>query len=474
MADDEKILIAQFLRANDYAETLKSFLSEAGLPPDAGTTSKDGLTLEKLLQEKRAFDISADFEKLATNDTKGWRQPAPAVPTAVSLPTSSNILNAAVIARIHADGSRNDVLWSSAADRSVNISDPATLETLDTSRNNEAPVLSVAQSSRYLLHGDMAGNIVLSETQSRAVLDKRKDHRKYVVRVATYETSDGAWVATAGWDATVFVYWLRQDHASPSLGSPVGRISLLSNPEAVLFVLSAENTRPVLLVSRRDSTFIHYYRLPDIGNSPGAVCDLELLGRQNLAPHALSWVSFTPADMALCPADPSLIAVATSSMPHMKVLIVRLLFPTKDAATAVQSWASGESSLAVSSVGENTESSTMDVTSRARAELARQNREEAAILISCNAMAPQTQYSTPVVVWRPDGSGVWVSGDDGVIRGIDSASGKIVTKLESHESGSKIRCLWAGMVSGQQAGGGNEWLVSGGFDQRLIVWKQVE
>lgn len=76
MPDEEKLLIARFLRANDYSQTLSSFLAEAGLPEDFGSTAaKDDLTLEKLLQEKRAYDLAANFEKLGTDETVAWRVP---------------------------------------------------------------------------------------------------------------------------------------------------------------------------------------------------------------------------------------------------------------------------------------------------------------------------------------------------------------------------------------------------------------
>ena len=61
---------------------------------------------------------------------------------------------------------------------------------------------------------------------------------------------------------------------------------------------------------------------------------------------------------------------------------------------------------------------------QSRAELAIQDREEAAIQVHVSTLAPQTPYSTPKVVWRPDGSGVWVNGDDGVLRGLESTTGK--------------------------------------------------
>ena len=60
---------------------------------------------------------------------------------------------------------------------------------------------------------------------------------------------------------------------------------------------------------------------------------------------------------------------------------------------------------------------------------------------------------------------MWVNGDDGAIRGVEASTGKVVITLKGgHEEGSKVRCLWAGSVDGE------EWLVSGGFDQRLVVW----
>jgi len=86
-------------------------------------------------------------------------------------------------------------------------------------------------------------------------------------------------------------------------------------------------------------------------------------------------------------------------------------------------------------------------------------------------MAPQTPYCTPALAWRPDGSGVWVNSDDGVIRGIEARTGKIIASLQEHETGNKVRCLWAGWVDVGDPVSREEWLVSGGFDQRLIVWR---
>ena len=89
-------------------------------------------------------------------------------------------------------------------------------------------------------------------------------------------------------------------------------------------------------------------------------------------------------------------------------------------------------------------------------------------------MAPQTQFSTPQVCWRPNGSGVWVNGDDGALRGIEVKPGKIIAVLKEggHEAGSKIRCIWAGFINLEgEEGKEEEWVISGGFDRTLIAWK---
>ena len=88
------------------------------------------------------------------------------------------------------------------------------------------------------------------------------------------------------------------------------------------------------------------------------------------------------------------------------------------------------------------------------------------------------------MVWRPDGSGVWVNGDDGIVRGIEAKTGKVVHLLRGHEAGTKVRSLWAGYVGQGGSGGGRggdereqkqeEVVVSGGFDKRVIIWRVAD
>ena len=299
----------------------------------------------------------------------------------------------------------------------------------------------------------MSGQVVLYDHGQDMVLEERRDHKKYVVKITIKQSLDVTWIATAGWDGKIFLYKIVRD-AELRLGSPVATIDLPTNPEAIAFVDHPDIEEPLLLVTRRDSTSMHYYSLPTKEEAFLPLSNpeqLKLLGSQNLAPYSNAWIAFSPSSVAVCPTDPTLLAVATSSVPHMKLIIVRLFVPTA-----------------------NIVANPTNQAAQTRANLAIQDREDTAIQVHVSTLAPQTPYSTPQVVWRPDGSGVWVNGDDGVVRGVEAKTGKIIATLKNgHDMGSKIRSIWCGVVL-LENGEEEEWVVSGGFDQRVIVWKPEE
>lgn len=397
----------------------------------------------------------------------------------LSTPTSSNLLAASVEQWQSARGedaivsSPESFIVSTGADRQVHLLETAAGNApfASFSSLSDSPVLSFASilEGRYLLMTNMSGQLLLQ--QGSRTLDSRKDHAKYAVKVVTHKDRNDPnvfWVATAGWDSSVIIYRLHtpdeaeENASSPTLGEPVARIKTTTNPESILFVPNVDTGEILLLVSRRDSSHIYYYEvesvLKDIGNQNQNEC--RLLGRQNLAPHSNTWVAFSPVHMSLSPHDPGLLAVATSTLPHLKVIIVRLLFPSAEP--------KDESHAPTSDVAVTQASQELEA-------LALQNKEDAAIMIQANTFAPQTAYSTPQVAWRPDGSGVWVNGDDGVVRGIETKTGKVISILKNgHEAGCKVRSVWAGYVDTSRDGeepSREEWVISGGFDKRLIVWK---
>ncbi|KAH7126983.1 quinon protein alcohol dehydrogenase-like superfamily [Dendryphion nanum] len=459
-------LVAYFLRMNGYTETLSSFLKEAGLSSEAGQGSS-GITIEQILEEKRIFDLSLNFEKLGVAETHGWRTPAPSTPNVVSTSTNSNILSVHIChLSLSAGVEARSCVAVTTADRRLTLYDPSVSsmrELKSYTGFQDSPLLDlIVVDSTHLIAASMSGRLVIVNTITGSLVDERKDHKKYLVKLTHWAGSDSILIASAGWDSKVFFYRIPINHmGEPRLGEPIASITLPTIPETVMFLQAPEHSSPVLLLTRRDSTFLYYYHMEYSSSH------FELLGKQNLAPHSNAWVAFSPSDVQLCPTDPTLVAVATSSTPHMKVLMVQLLIPPiPDNRLEIANDQLEDDAL---------DSRPLTQSALARAELLVRDREDAAIKISVNTMAPQSKYSTPTLRWRPDGTGIYVNSDDGIIRGLDMATGKLKASLEGHEAGSKIRCLVAGprkagahtSVSGERIG---EYLISGGFDQRLILW----
>ncbi|KAI9761730.1 MAG: 60S ribosomal protein L29 [Chaenotheca gracillima] len=482
--DSPAILVARFLQSNNYNETLSTLLAEAGLPLDAGVVQPGDITLEQVLEEKKIFDLSVNFEKVGVGDEdNGWTNPAPKTPSVInSGPSTANILHVSIegLSKSTDQDPYSRVLLWTTADRRLNLASTerpyALVKTLND--GHDSPILSCAViAERWLLSTSMSGQLVLSDLRSEKIVEQVQNHTKYVVKVAFCceegedEETGSILVATAGWDQKVFLYRSKMvpEESGPvrRLGKPIASLSVPDNPESILIMKHPESGKPLIIMSTRDSTFLHYYGLPkeseetpSTSNSGAASSEalpsLVRLGRQNLAPHSNSWIAFSPSAFALSPSDPTLLAVATSSVPHMKLLLVRLLIPPPPL-TSPTTATTGADPPATQAA-------------QTREALRIADKEAAAILSYTNTLAPQTPYSTPQVCWRPDSSGVWVNGDDGVVRGIEARSGKVTQTLrDGHVPGSKIRCICAGVDAS-----GREVVLSGGFDKRLVIWSVSE
>lgn len=362
-----------------HVQTLNSFIKEAGLPSNIGASSDEKVTIETVLQEKKTFDLSLSFEKLGVNDKdREWTTEAPANPKTVgSIPNRSNILSVSVLDLLLplASSIRSYVVITTA-DRQLHLMDPSTPEislTCSYSNFQDSPSLDiVAISSQHLLVASMSGKLTLFDLALGTSTDERRDHSKYLVKLATWTNGDTTLVASAGWDAKIYLYQIDVRADSPRLGDPVATLTLASIPETMAFITSPETGTSLLIVARRDSTFLYYYSVP-----PADASVVTLLGKQNLAPHSNAWVAFTPADIQICPTDPYKVAIATSSTPHMKLLIVKLLVPPSQSS-------SQETDTSVQAAEPATQAS------QARAELIVADQEERAISISANTLAPQT------------------------------------------------------------------------------------
>lgn len=59
---------------------------ETGLPPDAGTVNEGDLTIEEIIEEKKVFDLSVNFERFGVDDAnRGWSLPGTGASLMVSM-----------------------------------------------------------------------------------------------------------------------------------------------------------------------------------------------------------------------------------------------------------------------------------------------------------------------------------------------------------------------------------------------------
>ncbi|CCG20994.1 hypothetical protein CORT_0A06070 [Candida orthopsilosis Co 90-125] len=121
-----------------------------------------------------------------------------------------------------------------------------------------------------------------------------------------------------------------------------------------------------------------------------------------------------------------LIAVATSHEPYMRIIIISLI--------------------------------DFDSTSIARNQ----------IIKNLNTLSPQDKFSQPLISWKLDSkekeSGIWVMGEDGIIRGLDIVDDKVVVELNQHQA--KIKDFTSFINNN-----GDETLITSSIDRQTLEWK---
>lgn len=285
------------------------------MPEEAAITKKGDWTIEKILEEKRQYDSSLEYEKKGDEQMTGWPLPAPSRATEPGFHVTSNVLC------VSGDGngeSEDSIIWATGADRSWSsmVSSPPFSLAESITNAHGSPVLSISSmTKRFILSTSMSGQLMMHDRRGR-LLDKCRDHLKYAVQVVSGRTREGNWiVATAGWDQKVHIYAPEhglaenfnvneldaadEPHIDGLLRDPIHTISMPSNPESMVLVQHPDTGDLYLIVSRRDSTFLYYHCITPTSDEASSSRTSELTysvqetGKQNLAPHANAWVSFS-------------------------------------------------------------------------------------------------------------------------------------------------------------------------------------
>lgn len=451
---DPNRLVAKFLLSNGYLDTLHAFTHESGISLDSfddndlAATGKEEVTLESLLEERRLREIQIQLAKVRLSELEipEWTD-TPGQWSSTELTLRAPATNVLYLTVGIVLGNWSIVVCT--ADRGVRIYDYTTLDltqeylTLHASPVLEARVL-LEDRGRWLLTAGMDGKVVLTdlEHQSVCIDGLEHPHTRYVNRLLVWN-GEKKYLVTSSYDKHINLYELVFTDGADPLISYISSLTLPTTPEGLTF-LSTSKGALLLLVASRDTPFLEVY----------TVADMKHYGRINMNENNDAWVSFSAIDISIHPSrqfeDRVTIAISTSTTPHGRLLLLSCdLEDIRD---------------------DHDTRATTTATTRQAPKIGRS---------TIFTGAKQSDYGVlPRHVWRATGTssgidyeqpssqasatGVWVNSDDGLLKGICLRSLKPVRELQGHTAG--VRSLWSGMIHG------NEILVSGGFDKRVLIW----
>lgn len=408
--------IAYFLKENGYHQTLEAFRNEHNAPLDTELVNRgeiDTLLIDKLKQ----LSTSKDKDLNTANDADSpWivKQPQLNAWTHLDL---SNSLKFPPIDGLVIDCaiSRDGLGVFATATRKLIVANLNTGEILLNHKNHfgNSVIRKVEFVGEYIILGGINGLVhtvrFKHESSELNLVDSVQAHERLIIDMKIVKLGDQTLVVTLGWDKYIQVFKLNGDG---KLESFLERI-LISGVGSCIEAISHES-KLFIVVGLKESSLLDVVTI-----EPGlclkfkvAMSDVEYSSIRSI-PMCISG--------AVLPGIGPVIAVATSHEPFMRTILLSL------------------------------------------ASLAQENSESiqrSCILANFNTMSPQDKYSEAKICFRANGEGIWVLGDDGIIRGLELNSGKIVQEISAHDGRIKAMALLKDSI------------LTCGIDREIKFWRR--
>lgn len=414
--------VAHFLKENGYHQTLKVFESEHGniiLPELPHEETLEGIIADRLrfldIDEKRAPEfeevLHTDLQAIKNKQFKPWLAPYPK--TLVELgPVSGLVVDTAILAR---KNSQYALLATSTKSLVVVDLNTKKLVSLVPAVIGNVVIRRIAVADELIFLCGMNGCVSVGklslDLQKFEVLSQKQIHPRLVTDMTVVTWHGKLHLVSMGWDFLVKVHEV--DESGTKL-TPVGLPFKLTNQGSCLDAV-VHKEKLYVLVCKREITLMDVLCIDEKK-------EMYLDCRMALNDAEFSASGFTPMSVKIFTGTEEsvpLVAVGTSHEPHMRVIIVLM-----------------------QGVGQND------------SQLILRNQ----ILCNLNTSSPQDKFSDAEIQWRYDGSGIWVIGDDGIIRGLDLVNKSTDVKLEGHEG--RIKCVAFY----------DDKIVSCGTDRKVIEW----
>lgn len=397
-------LVAHFLHANNYHETLRQFEAEHGNPIPLELPAHE--SLEEIVNDRYTFNEVAGLQHLDINEildeqlqqvARGlgnWTSPYPVIKHRLD-----GSLGLVVSAQFV-----GSVLLLATADTKLVAVD------LDGNKTGEwanyigrvviKKIVRVDDGRAVLIGMNGSAHLVQVQPDSISTIWEGKVHQRLVTDAKVVAVGDKQYLVTLGWDFLVRVFTVTEELTQ------VAETRLLVQGSA--FDAIEYQGKLVVVVGKNEHTLLEVYTL-DGG--------LELIHKISLNDAEFTTLDFSPRAIQILAGATPLVAVGTSHEPYMRLIVVAL------------------TDLQPGGVKRNQ------------------------ILKNLNTLCPQDKYSTAMIAWREDGSGVWALGEDGILRGMDLVHEKAVVEVPAHTG--KIKTFAAG-----------QGLATCGADRAVVLWSK--
>ncbi|CAI5757461.1 unnamed protein product [Candida verbasci] len=356
-------LIADYLKHNNYPDTLKQFEIENRKPITSEKLA--GESLVDIVEDRINFNaitkgtahlkigLTDEQQQVLQSVIEHWKYPYP------NKPQELVDLNGLVISLNYYQG----LIYITTNDSKIYvIKDKQIIKEI---KSSIVIKKIIPIEDRVLLFG--TNGIVYLKTLDFKDLSDIQAHKRLIVDGQYIRHGENEFVVTLGWDFYIRVFKLENDKI-------IQLSELKLSQQGTCFDVTIYEERLVIIVGKLENTLLEVITLQSN--------ELKCLYKISINDAEFTSSSFSPRFITIQrSAVKPLIAVATSHEPYMRIIIV----PLKD--------------------------------------LNSNSIKRQQIIKNINTLSPQDKFSQPIISWRKGTdkkvNGLWIMGDDGVIRGID-------------------------------------------------------
>ncbi|GAV29734.1 hypothetical protein PMKS-003236 [Pichia membranifaciens] len=268
--------------------------------------------------------------------------------------------------------------------------------------------------------------------------------------------------ASIGWDGRVTVGRAQRLGEEEIKFSIIGDYKLFTNPTSLLLTEDKRTHLPLILVGRLESSLLTVFTITSHDPSTSKLVEVAKL---SLNDSEFSSHSFQPMAIAEISSleDDTIITIATDHVPYMRLITV--LVPSLKEIFTSELKSNGEYSSSSLDIFSQLEKKASQYTENVESFHSKTPILRSYIISNFNSLSPQDKYSNAIILCRPHCSGLWIPGDDGMLRGFDLRTGTVVETLKSNDGRAKSAFI------GKLGNDSEVIVVCGAVDKKISIWK---